>query len=228
MDFYRFDFKFDTIALINDLNICQEFNWPLHFNQNDYTGSWSSFSLRSISGDEFDIVATANAKYQDTPTLKKCSYFREVIDFFECPKEAVRLLSLSPQSYIKEHRDDSAGYRDGFFRIHVPIQTNPKVVFKLNGNTLPMQVGECWYADFNLPHYVANDGENDRIHLVLDCIRNDWSDKLFASIGYDFENEFKPNYDIETKKMMIEQLSLIDTEVSRSLIEQLKAELAAQ
>lgn len=227
LDFYKFDFVFDTNRLLSDLGICQQTEWPVHFNQFDYTGRWSSFSLRSISGSETDILATPNAIFQDTPTLQKCSYFKEIIDFFECDKEAVRLLSLSPQSYIKEHRDDSAGYKDGFFRIHIPIQTNPKVVFKLNGNTLPMQVGECWYADFNLPHYVANDGENDRIHLVLDCIRNEWSDKLFASIGYDFENEHKPNYDIETKKMMIEQLSLMNTETSRNLIEQLKSELTA-
>lgn len=228
IEFYKLDYQFDIERLITDLKTCQQTTWPVHFNQNDYTGNWSSFALRSISGNETDILATPNATFQDTPTLNKCPYFKEIIDFFECSKEAVRLLSLSPQSYIKEHRDDSAGYKDGFFRIHVPIQTNSKVVFKLNGNLLPMQVGECWYANFNLPHYVANDGDSDRIHLVLDCIRNDWSDKLFASIGYDFENEYKPNYDTETKKMMIEQLSLIDTDTSRNLIEQLKAELEAQ
>lgn len=225
-EFYKFDWHFDTARLTDDLEICKKIDWPVHFNKNDYTGKWSSFSLRSISGDELDILATPNANFKDTLTLSRCRYFKEIIDFFECPKEAVRLLSLAPKSYIKEHTDDKAGYEDGFFRIHIPIQTNEKVVFRLNGNTLPMKVGECWYANFNLPHYVSNDGNDDRIHLVIDCIRNEWSDKLFQAIGYDFDAEHKPKYDDATKLLMIEQLSLMKADIAKQLIEQLKAEMA--
>ena len=54
-----------------------------------------------------------------------------------------------------------------------------------------MQAGSAWYANINLPHSVQNKGKNDRIHLVIDCLRNDWSDKLFASMGYDFDYEKK-------------------------------------
>jgi hypothetical protein len=31
-------------------------------------------------------------------------------------------------AYIKEHTDSAAGYEDSFFRIHIPIQTNDKVI----------------------------------------------------------------------------------------------------
>ena len=179
-----FPFSYEKQKLVTDLGICQQADWLIHFNQNDFTGRWSSFALRSISGSELDILATPNATYQATKTLDKCIYFKEIVDSFECEKEAIRLLSLSPDSYIKEHRDSAAGYEDGFFRIHVPIQTNEKVIFRVNGNILPMREGECWYANFNLPHFVSNEGKNDRIHLVIDCLRNDWSDKLFDMIGY--------------------------------------------
>ncbi len=222
---YKLPFLFDVQQLKTDLHTCQASEWVLHFNKNDYTGTWTSFALRSISGQESDIRALPKASYQDTPSLEKCPYFKEIIDSFKCPKEAIRLLSLSPASYIREHRDSDGGYMDGFFRIHIPIQTNEKVIFRLNGQTLPMKVGECWYADFNLPHYVSNEGENDRIHLVLDCLRNDWSDVLFAEIGYDFEEEKKSNYDVKTKLMMIEHLSLMGTDTAKNLILQLKAEI---
>lgn len=223
----KFPVSFDKSKLLADLAICQQTDWLIHFNQNDYTGKWSSFSLRSASGKELDILATANTTYIDTETLKRCHYFKEIIDSFACEKEAVRLLSLSPNSYIKEHKDAASGYEDGFFRIHIPIQTNENVVFTVNQEPLPMKEGECWYANFNLPHFVSNKGEADRIHLVIDCLRNEWSDKLFAQNGYDFEEENKDKLDKETKLLMIEQLSLMKSETADKLILQLREELAS-
>jgi hypothetical protein len=225
---HQFSFLFNQQKLLYDLALCQATKWPLHFNKNDFTGYWSSFALRSISGKESDILATPNASFQDTPTLAKCGYFREIIASFLCKKEAIRLLSLSPNSYIKEHKDADGGYEDGFFRIHIPLQTNEKVIFTVNQHVLPMQAGECWYANFNLPHFVSNTGDNERIHLVIDCLRNDWSDELFGSIGYDFDTEKKNKYDLKTKLMMIEQLSLMKTETAENLIAELKKEIEHQ
>lgn len=225
MDFHKFDFQFDIDKLVTDLEKCQQLNWPTHFNKNDYTGTWSSLSLRSISGRENDILATPGASFTDTKILDICPYFRSVLGHFDCQKEAVRLLSLSPNSEIREHRDSSSGYKDGFFRIHIPIQTNADVIFRLNGELLPMQPGECWYADFNLPHYVSNQGENDRIHLVIDCLRNDWSDRLFRQTGYDFEQENVIRYDRETKLQIIAQLEDIQTDTAIDLANRLRAEL---
>jgi Aspartyl/Asparaginyl beta-hydroxylase len=225
MNYYKLPQNFDKQRLKTDLRLCQSIDWILHFNQNDFTGHWSSFALRSISGNELDILATPNTTFQDTPTLDKCLYFKEIIDSFLCEKEAVRLLSLSPNSYIKEHRDNAAGYEDGFFRIHIPIQTNDKVIFTVNKKDLPMREGECWYANFNKPHFVSNEGETDRIHLVIDCLRNEWSDQLFETFGYDFEEEKKSKYDQQTKLMMIKQLSLMKTETADNLIKQLREEL---
>ena len=88
-----------------------------------------------------------------------------------------------------------------------------------------MSEGECWYANFNLPHFVSNEGKTDRIHLVIDCLRNDWSDQLFATMGYDFEKEKKSKYDSQTKLMMIEHLSLMKTETADNMIKQLREEI---
>ncbi|MEA5461196.1 aspartyl/asparaginyl beta-hydroxylase domain-containing protein [Arcicella sp. LKC2W] len=225
MNNYKLPQTYEIDRLKIDLKKCQNKEWLLHFNQNDFTGNWSSFALRSISGSELDILATPNATFQDTPTLSNCLYFKEIVDSFQCEKESVRLLSLSPNSYIKEHTDSDGGYEDGFFRIHIPIQTNDKVIFTVNKKPLPMREGECWYANFNKPHFVSNHGENDRIHLVIDCLRNDWSDQLFATFGYDFEEEKKSKYNQQTKLMMIEHLSLMKTEVADNLIKQLQGEL---
>ncbi len=224
-DFIKLTQEFDISKLKVDLENCILHSWQNHFNTKDYNGKWSSYALRSISGEESDIRSFPGANYLDSPRLIECVYFNEIINSFKCKKESVRLLSLSPGSEIKEHTDNNSGYEDGFFRIHIPIQSNSKVTFRLNGKNIPMREGECWYANFNLPHYVKNEGDSDRIHLVIDCIRNDWSDQLFFDLGYDFDKEKKSNLNNETKLKMIEELSLMQTDISNKLIEQLKTEL---
>ena len=162
----------------------------------------------------------------DTELLQKCTYFKAIIDSFECEKISIRLLNLKPGSIIKEHTDYNLGYEDGIFRIHIPIITNEGVHFFVNHEEVKMLPEECWYGNFNLPHSVRNEGKTDRIHLVMDCLRNDWSDKLFAESGYNFEAEnVQPEYSRETKLQMIEQLKLMDTEISREMILQLQKEL---
>jgi hypothetical protein len=48
-----------------------------------------------------------------------------------------------------------------------------------------MKEGECWYLNFNLPHRVKNSGTADRIHLVIDCVVNDW---LLQQMNLPFEH----------------------------------------
>ena len=59
-------------------------------------------------------------------------------------------------------------------RIHVPLSTTPDVAFIHDGTRVDMQAGEAWYMDLNLPHAVHNAGEHARVHLVVDCVINDW------------------------------------------------------
>jgi hypothetical protein len=37
-----------------------------------------------------------------------------------------------------------------------------------------MKEGEYWYLDLGKPHRVENRSEQDRIHLVVDCVLNGW------------------------------------------------------
>ncbi|AFD07705.1 aspartyl/asparaginyl beta-hydroxylase domain-containing protein [Solitalea canadensis] len=225
-DFFRLPFFFDEDKLVKDLEKCLSLNWTDHFNQRDYNGDWKSISLRSISGNITDANAHPGAEYKDTALLQQCSYFAEVIESINCEKEAIRLLSLTPGSIIKTHVDQELGYSDGYFRLHIPIQTNPDVDFIVNSNDLRMKPGECWYANFSLPHSVANRGTINRIHLVIDCKRNNWSDEVFAESGYCFDLEKQmqsKKQDPETMAKMITELERMDTDTARQLIDQLRS-----
>lgn len=225
---FKMPYQFDNLLLIQDLSFCLESLWTDHFNKKDYEGEWTSISLRSASGKEIDVTANPNVEtYIDTQLLNNCKYFQFIINQFECEKESIRLLSLSPGSCIKTHTDIAAGYESGFFRIHVPIKTDANVSFIVNGIDIKMKEGECWYANFNLPHSVQNKSTTNRVHLVIDCKRNDWSDKLFEEVGYDFEYEKQTNdYSIKTKRLMIEQLRLLKTPAADNIIEKLNLEIS--
>ncbi|WP_264534732.1 aspartyl/asparaginyl beta-hydroxylase domain-containing protein [Flavobacterium sp. N1736] len=217
--------SFSIDKLQKELAICEDNLWTPHFNTNRYEGNWTSVSLRSQSGLINDITSFANAEYKNTDLLDRCPYFKEIMDWFECEKEAVRLLRLGGGSEIKEHVDNDTSYEDGFFRIHIPIITNPEVFFYVDKKLVPMKMGECWYANFQLPHSVANKSTEPRIHLTLDCIRNDWSDKLFAEMGFDinYTHQEAP-YSDEMKQQIIAELSLNPSEAGAKIIANLLAE----
>lgn len=222
--FFRLPLSFAPGRLAEDLARVAA-GWTPHFNQRDYSGEWTSLALRSASGDASNIAAVPGAAgYRDTPLLDACPYFRAVLAAFECETEAVRLLRLGPGGVIHEHRDPAASYADGFFRLHIPIATNPATVFVVDGQRLVMQPGECWYADFGLPHSVRNDGDSDRVHLIVDGLRNAWSDRLFAQAGYDFDEEARSRrMPEETRRLVIETLRARGTETDLRLAAELEA-----
>lgn len=179
----KLPFHFDPERLRADLAVVRPNEWIPHINRKHYDGQWSGAALRSIGGAADNIVPDAPdlSAFRDTELLRRCGYFREVLATFKCPLQSVRLLRLHAGSNIAEHVDRALDFEDGEVRIHIPIATNDRVRFFLDGSRLVMAPGECWYTNVNLPHSVQNDSSEDRIHLVLDCRVNDWLRDLFAS-----------------------------------------------
>ncbi len=221
-------FQFDSKALFTDLEKCHKFNFVKNYVPANYNGENYILPLRSVGGRlDFPAASPNNAdQFQDTVVLNECGYFKEVVDTFLCKKEAIRLMNLPPGKIVNTHTDHNCGYEDGIFRLHIPIITNDSVEFILNGKVLKMKPGEVWYTNVNLPHSVTNKGETNRIHLVLDCIRNDWSDALFQSVGYDFaqERNVKEELPMSTVLRMIEEFEIRGTKEDKIFLERLKKE----
>ena len=172
----RLPFEFEPEGLQADLRRILAEEFVPHFNTAYYQGDWSVVPFRSVGGRANHIYPYSHRQtaYADTPLLPRCAYIQRVLAAFPCPQQAVRFLRLKPGSMIKEHTDYCLSYEDGEVRLHIPVQTNPEVEFILNGVRIDMKEGECWYHDFNRPHSVANRGDTDRVHLVIDCVVNDW------------------------------------------------------
>lgn len=177
-DRVKLPLAFDAEALCADLDRIRADEWMPHFNTGIYEGDWSGISLRSIGGrpDTLYPDPAAADPYAVTPILARLPALRAAVERFACPLLAVRLLRLGPGAAIGEHRDYRLGHEDGEVRVHVPLTTSDAVEFVLAGTRVEMQPGEAWYLDFNEPHAVANRGSADRVHLVIDCVVDEWLD----------------------------------------------------
>lgn len=184
--FLQLPFHFEVGSMERELEHLLQFDWAAHYNKDCYSGTWSGLAFKSLSGMADDIRlggSQAAGKIKATPALQFCPYFASVISSFSCPITSARLLRLRAGAHIKEHADGQLGYEDGNFRLHIPVQTNDDVEFILAGERLRMVPGSCWYTNVNHRHSVRNGGTSDRIHLVVDGVRNDWSDELFFSLA---------------------------------------------
>ena len=222
--YLQLPFKVDLTVLQAEVQQCLDQQWVNHYNQKDYEGDWTLIALRSIDGAMHQVSAQESDSYRDTPLLSQCPHIQHFLDQLKCDKMSIRLMRLAAGSVIKAHRDNHLGYEDGSFRLHLPIWTNDQVIFYIDGKPVHMEVGSCWYANFNLEHSVVNKGESDRVHLVVDCLRNKWSDEMMREAGYDFEAEkaAKRTIDPAAVPEMIALLKAMNTPAAQTLIDQLQ------
>ncbi|MFZ3203754.1 MAG: aspartyl/asparaginyl beta-hydroxylase domain-containing protein [Pseudomonas sp.] len=106
--------------------------------------------------------------WQDEPA------WHEVLGNFQTSLRSARLLSVGPGSTIHEHCDHDLGQPGSDLRLHIPLLSPPGVAFLLDGLQVPMQPGERWFLDLSRPHRVSNSSSLPRIHLVLDCLPQEW------------------------------------------------------
>jgi hypothetical protein len=70
---------------------------------------------------------------------------------------------------IIPHRDSHPSFGAGH-RIHVPIVTNPRVRFMIDGRPYQLEVGEAYEINNQKVHSVMNKGDADRINFIFDYL----------------------------------------------------------
>lgn len=104
-----------------------------------------------------------------TEYLQRCPYMMEIMAALGATWGRSRLMGLGPGANVPPHVDIHYYWRT-HYRLHIPIVTNPNVLFTCDGETLHMEPGECWVLDTFRRHGVENRGGEQRIHLVLDTV----------------------------------------------------------
>src|ERR1700756_3257568 len=180
--------RYAKLALTYDVKMMQEQlnashgEWQPIFKTYHYTGEWDVFPLRPPGGRHDNPVPdlTGEDAFGDTIYMDVFPSVKKLLSGMECPIMAARFLNLKAGAVIKEHRDHQLELEQGEARLHFPVITNPEVEFYCEGERIFLNEGECWYLNANLPHRVSNNGDADRIHLVVDCKVNDWLQNMIA------------------------------------------------
>jgi hypothetical protein len=92
----------------------------------------------------------------------------------------VMLARMPPGGEIKPHQDTNVAARWPH-KIHVPITTNDRVAFWIDGTAYHLPVGEVFEVNNMAVHAVRNDGDTDRIHLIFEYYDADQPDPDWVS-----------------------------------------------
>jgi hypothetical protein len=76
---------------------------------------------------------------------------------------------LLARGRINPHFDSHPTFRRSH-RIHVPITTNPRVRFIIDGRPYRMEVGEAYEINNQKTHSVMNSGGEDRVTFIFDYL----------------------------------------------------------
>jgi hypothetical protein len=82
------------------------------------------------------------------------------------------LARMAPGAHIDPHTDSHPSFAIGH-RIHVPVTTNPRVRFVVDGRPFNLEAGQVYEVNNRRMHSVTNKGANDRIHLIFDYVTPD-------------------------------------------------------
>lgn len=104
---------------------------------------------------------------RETSALTRSPYLRQVLAAFERPVSRTHLLGVGPNAALPS-RQDSGYYWYRRARIHVPVLTNPAVIFECGNSSAHMRAGETWHLDNRQAHSLINGSESPCVHLVID------------------------------------------------------------
>jgi len=114
----------------------------------------------------------ADEKLYDKRNIYCKGYVAEIMDMLEERVGHVcrsRFAVLKAGEEIKPHRDINT---DKAVRIHIPVITNPDVTIGVNGKKGNAEIhmpadGGVWFLNQGYEHWVKNDGDTHRVHLVF-------------------------------------------------------------
>jgi hypothetical protein len=130
-----------------------------------------------FAGNDAVLLVTPNGELDQgiegpmapTEHLLRCPYIMQAMAELGGVWGRSRLMGLDPAAEVPAHVDVNYYWRT-HLRIHIPVITNPQVIFTCGDDSVHMKAGECWVFDSFRWHDVQNAGKDKRVHLVLDTV----------------------------------------------------------
>ena len=227
--FIRLPLVFDAARLAHEAAQFSRETWMAH--PSSLPGN-SAIALISSGGGDNDSF---EGEKRPTPHLGRCEYHRQVMASFGEVLSRSRLMKLDAGAELGLHVDFNYHWFSRV-RIHVPVVTNPMVIFHCGSDRLHMRAGECWIFDSWRRHRVVNPSAHDRIHLVIDtCGSSRFWDWVRSVEGNDPRDTaavarsvaYEPGKPVELKTERFASLPVMAPGECAALIEDLIADFTA-
>lgn len=161
--FLKLPIQFDAETLERETRALPESSWVPH--PTGFKGN-EAVRLVTVNGQPSDLF---DGPMRPTENLARMPYVQQVMAELGGVWTRSRLMGLGPGAEVPTHLDAHYHWRT-HMRIHVPIITDPKVLFTCGADTVHMAPGECWLFDSFRWHRVENGWTERRVHLVLDTV----------------------------------------------------------
>jgi hypothetical protein len=173
MDRFRFHKK-ENITPIVEFTKNLNTEWDIDaFRQNTFDVHKHTSTIKVT---DFDLDWKCFGSYKYQPILENKNLLGLLNPIFDYLKnlhngEVGRsmLVKLPAGKNIDKHFDGGS-YLSIAKRHHIPVITNDKVWFIIDGEKKHLDVGEIWEIDNTKEHEVQNLGDKDRVHLIVDII----------------------------------------------------------
>jgi len=172
-EFVRLPFKFDVGRLSEEVQAFDESVWMPHPQKFEGNRSIPLISLNGEMNDSFNGLMKVTEHLQSSP------YIQQVLASIGEVYGRSRLMGLAAGCAVPEHRDINYHWYNRV-RIHIPVITNPDVLFYCGDTHVHMAAGETWIFDSWKPHRVENHSTENRVHLVVDTAG---SSKFWQLVG---------------------------------------------
>jgi len=169
-------FKFDPVEITSYIKSLTEEEWlrwrfrqtlPNHQHTESIKVLWPPRDVVN-----FDLsAAEKNDPYHTAVSniMKDCFDFLTLYYGGEIYK--IIIVKLAPHSHIKSH-DDVGFWLEIPHRVHIPIVSNPDIKFGCGQSEIYMKPGDLYEINNQQMHYVKNDTDQHRIHIIVDVIEN--------------------------------------------------------
>lgn len=182
-NFLKLGGSVDTSALSVALQL-QPGLWNAHAERKEYANSpHKAASDIWLRYNDLDNLKDGYKKFTEQhdsvwhPAAKMLPQVRDIVFDLMARCEAERLggiliTKIPAGQRVLPHID--RGWHPEYYnvKLYVPLQSNERCVNRVEDERVVMRVGEVWYFDNTKEHEVINDGDTDRVTLII-CLRSD-------------------------------------------------------
>lgn len=163
--FLRFDTPVDLSRLTEEYHSIPEDAWQASYWGSIHCSVGMLLLRGGNSGTEHDFFSE---QVDDSPLLDTLPYMRSLMEEdgpFGKANYAF-IFRMEPNGLTQAHRDMIEKWSD-MFRIHFPIESNPRARLISDGYSQHFAPGHAWSFDNSSWHGVVN-GATERVHLIMD------------------------------------------------------------